>query len=285
MTRSARLAALAAAVLFSTGGAAVKVAAFTTAEVSGLRSGIAALTLLLWYRRDLVWTRWTVPAAIAYAAMLTLYVAATRLTTAASAIFLQSTAPIYVLLLSPFVLGERVTRRDGRYLVAVAAGMVFCFLGQTGATTTAPRPDLGNILAAGSGLFWALTLIALRHLNREADRPVPGEAGMTVVVAGNGVAFLMALPWMFPTPKAVPIEWMTVIYLGVIQVGLAYVCLMRATRRLPALEVSLLLLLEPVLNPVWTWIVRDEVPGRWTVAGGAVILGATAIRTWGSRSV
>lgn len=284
MTRSARVAALAAAVLFSTGGAAVKVAAFTTAQVSGLRSGIAALTLLFWYRRHLAWTRWTAPAALAYAAMLTLYVAATRLTTAANAIFLQSTAPIYVLLLSPLVLREQVRRRDGGYLVAVAAGMVFCFLGQSSATTTAPRPGVGNFLAAGSGVFWALTLIALRHLNREARRPLTGEAGMTVVVTGNALAFLVVLPWMFPMPTALPSEWMTVIYLGVIQVGLAYVCLMRATRGLPALEVSLLLLLEPVLNPIWAWIVRDEIPGRWNVAGGAVILGATAIRTWGSRS-
>jgi drug/metabolite transporter (DMT)-like permease len=64
----------------------------------------------------------------------------------------------------------------------------------------------------------------------------------------------------------------------------AYVCLTAAMRRLPAFDVSLLLLLEPVLNPVWTWLVRGEVPGRWTVTGGAVILGATAFRTWRSRS-
>jgi drug/metabolite transporter (DMT)-like permease len=284
MMRSARLAVLAAAVLFSTGGAAVKVAAFTIPQVSGFRSGIAALTLLAWYHRDLAWTRWTAPAALAYAAMLTLYVAATRFTTAANAIFLQSTAPIYVLLLSPVLLGERVTRRDVEYLVTVAFGMVLCFFGQTRATATASDPALGNVLAAGSGVFWGLTLIALRHFSRDSHRPASGNAGITVVVVGNGLAFLAAIPWMFPMPKALPVEWATLVYLGVFQVGLAYVCLMRAARRLPALEVSLLLLFEPVLNPLWTWIIRDEVPGRWTVAGGAVILGATAFRTWRSRS-
>jgi len=286
MTRSARFAALAAAILFSTGGAAVKVGSFTAPQVSGLRSGIAALTLLFWYRRDLAWTRWTVPASVAYAATLTLYVVASRWTTAANAIFLQSTAPLYLLPLSPLILGERVSRRDVEYLVTVAFGMVLCFLGQTRATTTAPNPAIGNLLAAGSGVFWALTLVALRYLNRGDPRTAStgyGNPGITAVVAGNALAFLAALPWMFPPSRALPVEWLTILYLGVIQIALAYVCLMRATSRLPALEVSLLLLLEPVLNPVWAWMIRDEVPGHWTVAGGAVILGATAIRTWRSR--
>ena len=170
------------------------------------------------------------------------------------------------------------------YLVAVGFGMVLCFLGQTGATTTAPAPALGNVLAAGSGVFWALTLIALRHFGRDGHGESAAEAGITVVVAGNALAFLVAVPWMLPIPKALPIEWMTILYLGVIQVGLAYVFLTRAARHVPALEISLLLLFEPVLNPIWTWIIRDEVPGRWTVAGGAVILGATGLRTWFARS-
>jgi len=283
MMRSARIAALGAALLFSTGGAAVKVTAFTTPQVSGLRSGIAALTLLIWYRRHLAWTRWTLPAALAYAATLTLFVAATRQTTAANAIFLQSTAPIYVVMLSPWLLREPVSRRDISYLLAIAVGMTFCFLGQTRTSVTAPNPELGNLYAVGSGAFWGLTLIALRHLNRDSHRVTAGEPGMTAVIAGNALAFLIAIPWMSPLPNAPFVEWITMLHLGVVQVGLAYVCLTVATRRLPALEVSLLLLIEPVLNPVWTWIVRGEVPGQWTMVGGAVILSATALRTWRAR--
>jgi drug/metabolite transporter (DMT)-like permease len=267
--------------------------------VSGLRSGIAALSLLIWYRRQLAWTRWTLPAAVAYAATLTLFVAATRQTTAANAIFLQSTAPIYVVLLSPWVLREPASRRDIAYLIAVAVGMTCCFLGGTRPSETTPNPELGNLLGVTSGVFWALTLIALRYLNREshrgaADRPRPtanpvhaasAEPAITAVVAGSALACLVAMPWMLPLPPAPLVEWLTLLYLGVFQIGLAYVCLTRATRRLPALDVSLLLLVEPVLNPAWTWIVRGETPGGWTLIGGAVILGATAIRTWRSRSV
>jgi len=282
--QSARFAAVSAALLFSTGGAAIKVASFTTPQVSGLRSGIAALTLFIWYRRQLAWTRWTLPAAIAYAATLTLFVASTRQTTAANAIFLQSTAPIYVVLLSPWLLGEPVSRRDIASVLAIALGMACCLLGQPQRTGMVPAPGLGNLLAVGSGLAWALTLIALRRLNRDSQLTAPAEPGLTGVIAGSALAWLIALPWTFPLPDAPVVEWLTVLYLGVVQVGLAYVCLTIATRRLPALEVSLLLLIEPVLNPVWTWVVRGEVPAAWTVAGGAVILGATTIRTWRARS-
>src|SRR5689334_12696522 len=216
MTRSARLAALGAAILFSTGGAAIKVAAFSTPQVSGLRSGIAALTLLLWYRRYLTWTRWTGPAAIAYAATLTLFVAATRQTTAANAIFLQYTAPIYVLLLSPLALDEHISRRDLPFLVALTGGTIVCFLGQTRATVTAPNPGAGNLLAAGAGVAWAATLISLRHFNRRGDRSGQAEGGITVVIAGNALASVGALPLMFPLPNAPAAAWLTLVYLGVI---------------------------------------------------------------------
>jgi drug/metabolite transporter (DMT)-like permease len=101
---------------------------------------------------------------------------------------------------------------------------------------------------------------------------------MAAVVSGNAIAAIGALPFAWPFPEASPGEWGTVIYLGVCQIGLAYVCLTSAIRHLPALEVSLLLLIEPVLNPTWTWIFRGEQPGVWTIAGGAIILAATGVR-------
>lgn len=285
-SRRARLLALAAAVLFSTGGAGIKVAAFDAAQVSSLRSGIAALTLLLWAalalrpRRasdepTLVWSGPVVTAGVVYAAMLTLFVASTKLTTAANAIFLQATAPLYLLVLAPMVLGERFRRRELVYLCALAAGMVGCFIGRPVATGTAPNPALGNLLGAASGLVWAFTLIALRFTARD-DRS--GTATISAVVAGNAFAFLGALPAAVPFPAAPAGEWATVVYLGVFQIGLAYIFLASAVRRLPALEISLLLLLEPVLNPIWTWLIRGEDPGPWTIAGGGVIITATAIK-------
>jgi len=272
---AARLQALAAAILFSTGGAGIKVESFSAAQVSMVRSGIAALALLVWLRGRVRWTPGSVGAGVIYAATLSLFVGATKLTTAANAIFLQSAAPLYLLILAPLILHERVRRRDVLYLAAVGAGMVLCFVGRSAATVTASNPALGNWLGAASGLSWALTLLTLRKIGRDdAD----GTATVAAVTAGNGIAFLGAVPFALPLPAAAAGEWATLVYLGVFQIGLAYVCLSAAIRRLPALEISLLLLLEPVLNPVWTWVVRGESPGGWTILGGSVIVGATAVK-------
>ena len=91
---------------------------------------------------------------------------------------------------------------------------------------------------------------------------------MSAVAAGNLFASIAALPFALPLPAASTGEWITIVYLGVCQIGLGYVCLTAGIRHLPALDVSLLLLVEPVLNPVWTWILRGESPGSWTIVGG-----------------
>jgi len=274
-TGRARLQVLAAALLFSTGGAGIKAEAFTAAQVSCLRSGIAALALIVWLRGRITWS-WPIAATgVIYAVMLTLFVAATKLTTAANAIFLQATAPLYLLVLAPVVLRERFRRRDLVFFAALTIGMVLCFLGRAQPTATAPDPATGNLLGAASGCVWALTLVALRYVGRD-DRT--GNATISAVVAGNAFAFAGALPAAMPLPPAPTAEWITVAYLGVFQIGVAYICLSAAVRRLPALETSLLLLVEPVLNPIWTWLIRGEDPGGWTVIGGAVIVTATAVK-------
>ena len=272
---TARLLALAAAVLFSTGGAGIKVESFTAPQVSFVRSGLAAVALLLWLRGRVAWRPSAVGAGIVYAATLSLFVGATKLTTAANAIFLQSAAPLYVLALAPFLLHERTRRRDAVFLAVVGAGVLLCFLGRPAATSTASNPALGNWLGAASGLAWALTLLTLRRIGR-ADHA--GNATVAAVIAGNAFASGAAFPFALPLPVASVAEWATLVYLGVFQIGLAYVCLTRAIRGLPALEVSLLLFLEPVLNPLWTWLIRGESPGGWTLVGGGIIISTTAIK-------
>ena len=273
--QTARLQAIAAALLFSTGGAAIKVAAFNSAQIAGLRSGIAALVLLTWLRGRVRFTPPIIVVSVIYACTLTLFVHATKLTTAANAIFLQSAAPLYILVLGPFLIGERFHRRDLIYFGALAIGMAFCFAGQAPAIVTAPDPATGNLLAALCGFSWALTLLGLRWVQRDHASE---RLGMSVVVVGNAIASAASLPFAWPLPAAPAAEWATVVYLGVVQIGLAYVCLTKAMRHLPALEASLLLLLEPVLNPLWAWLIRDEIPGPWTLVGGAIILAATAIK-------
>jgi len=272
----ARIQAVLAAVLFSTGGAGIKVEAFDGLQVSSLRSGIAAVALLAFMGARLTWSVPVLLAGVVYAATLTLFVLSTKLTTAANAIFLQSTAPFYLLLLGPIVLRERFERGDVWYLTALAAGVFLCFWGQPTVTATAPDPVRGNILGVLCSVAWAFTLVALRYIERDHSS---SGVGLSAVTIGNAIACLVALPFAWPFPTASAGEWGTIVYLGVGQIGVAYLCLTAAIRHLPALEVSLLLLIEPVLNPVWTWLLRGEHPGSWTIAGGAIILTATAVRS------
>jgi drug/metabolite transporter (DMT)-like permease len=272
-----RLLLLAAATLFSTGGAAIKAATMTSWQVAGFRSGVAALALTLLVpaaRRG--WTWKLVSVGAAYASVLVLFVLATRLTTAANAIFLQSTAPVYLLLLAPLLLHERIRRSDLLFIGAIGAGMALVLLGGHNATASAPDPALGDRYAALSGLAWALTMSGLRWIGRSG----PDNASTPAVAVGNLIAFLACLPMALPVLHITTTDVVVLLYLGVFQIGLAYFCVTRAIRYVPAFEATALLLLEPALNPLWTWLVQHETPGVPAVAGGMVILLATGVHTW-----
>jgi drug/metabolite transporter (DMT)-like permease len=276
--RRARLEIVGAALLFSTGGAVIKATSLGAWEVAGLRSGIAALALVLFLPGARSgFTPRALAVAVSYAATLVLFVAGNKLTTSAATIFLQSTAPLYVLVASPWLLGERVSRLDLMAMVPVAAGLLMVFLGAGPPARTAPDPLLGNVLGALSGVAWAATVMGLRWLGS-------GGAGaatpMGAVVLGNLLAFLACVPFFGPLAAAAPRDWLAVGYLGVFQIAAAYALLAAAVRHLKALEVALLVLVEPALNPLWAWLVHGEDPGAWTVAGGALILGATTARSW-----
>ena len=268
---------LAAAALFSTGGAAIKAATLTGWQVASFRSGVAAVAVLLMLpasRRG--WNRRSAVVGVAYAATMILFVLANKLTTSANTIFLQSTAPIYLVLLGPWLLGERNRPRDLLFMVAMAAGLAFFFVGTEAPAATAPRPFAGNILALFSGCGWALTVMGIRWIGRGDAGDEHSAAG--AVVIGNSVAFLFCLPWALPVHTSTATDWAVIVYLGVVQIGLAYVCVTSALRHIPALEAALLLLLEPVLNPVWAWLFHGERPGNWALCGGIVILVVTAIK-------
>jgi drug/metabolite transporter, DME family len=278
----ARLQLIGAALLFSTGGAAIKAAAFTGWQIASLRSGFAALALLLMApeaRRG--WTPQSALVGVAYAACLTLFVLANRLTTAANTIFLQSTAPLYILLLAPWLLKEPVRRRDFGFMLVVGLGLTLFFIGVDQPVVTAPDPVRGNLLALVSGFCWALTVCGLRWLTARPGRGSPVAA----VASGNLTAFLVTLPFAVPLGSHSLADWSIVIYLGVFQIALAYLLVTSAINHIPALEASMILLIEPALNPVWAWLMQGEVPGMWAVIGGAVILGATTAKSWAERRV
>jgi DME family drug/metabolite transporter len=273
----ARLRLAAAAALFSTGGAAIKACTLSSWQIAAFRSVIAAATLLALLpaaRRR--WSRSTIAVGAAYAATLILFVTANKLTTAANTIFLQYTAPLYILILGPVLLDEHIGRRDLVYMGILAAGLALFFVGIDSPSASAPHPFAGNVVAAAAGISWALTVIGLRAMGRRNE----DGAGLAAVVAGNVMAFVVCLPLAVPVQASGLTDWLTLAYLGVFQIGVAYMLLVPAMQHVRALDASLLLLLEPVLNPVWAWLAQGETPSPWSLGGGALILTATACKAW-----
>jgi drug/metabolite transporter (DMT)-like permease len=269
-----RLQVALAAALFSTGGAAIKSVGFGGWQVAAFRALVACATLLvLLPEARRAWSRRVVLVGLAYAATTLLFVQANRHTTAANAIFLQSTSPALIVVLAPLLLREPVRRRDLVHLAVMGAGMALFFVGAPRRFATAPDPVLGNVLGAACAVTWAFTLIGYRWLASRGGSVAPAAA------AGNLVAAMVALACAGPLAAGRPADWLIVVYLGVVQLGLPYLLLVRAVPRLAALDVSLLLLIEPVLNPVWAWLTHGEVPSPAALAGGLVILAATALRS------
>ncbi|HZU24503.1 MAG TPA: DMT family transporter [Bryobacteraceae bacterium] len=274
-----RLLLIATAVLFSTGGAVIKGTTLNGWQVGGLRSVIAATAILILIpdaRRN--WTLRQAPVALAYGSTVLLYVTATKLTTAANAIFLQESAPLWVFFTAPLLLKERIRRSDIVLIGAVAAGMALFFTGSEPARATAPDPRLGNMLALASGLTWALTITGLRWIARDAT---PGSfAGMSTIALGNLAAAIVAAVFAFPIVHFTLRDAAAVTWLGLFQISLAYVLLTRGIRSVPVFEATTLLLLEPALNPLWTWLVHGERPSAHALAGGGIIVLATGLNAW-----
>ena len=278
-TRAARLELLLAALLFSTGGTAIKAISLTGWQVVSLRSLVAALVLLIGTRawRGFSWRSLLVGGL--QAATMTTFVIANKLTTAANAVFLQASAPLYIAALGPLLLGERFKRRDLPLLAAILGGILLLFVGSQEPLATAPNRLLGTLVGVVSGLCWSLTVMGLRWLGKR-DPSGDGMATGAAAIAGNVLACAVAAPFAFPFQAVRAADVAGVAYLGIFQVGGAYLLLSRGIRHVAAAKASLLLLVEPALSPVWAWLVHGEAPGLWPVVGGVLIIGAATMATW-----
>jgi drug/metabolite transporter (DMT)-like permease len=258
---------LIASVFWSLGGLLIKGVEWSALAIAATRSAIAAATIVAFMRGRLhfTWSRWQVGAAIAYAGTVLLFVLATKLTTAANAILLQYTAPIYIALAAPWFLGEPSRRRDWIAIVVTLAGMSLFFFDQLSA-----RGMTGNVVAIASGVaFAALTLL----VRRQKDGSV-----VESIVLGNVIAAVCGLPFVhapFPDARG----WALLAALGVVQLGISYILYAAAMKHATAMEAALVPMLEPVLNPVWVLLVRGERPGPYALVGGLVVLGVVAVRT------
>jgi len=154
-------------------------------------------------------------------------------------------------------------------ILTVAAGAILLLLGSKVTGATSPDPARGNLLGLVAGVTWALTLTGLRWAGKQHGHADPAAA---TVIAGNILAFAICLPMATPVSDPSLANLAVVLYLGVFQIAIAYIFLTRSIREVPGLEAATLLLIEPVFNPVWTWIVHGERPGTMALLGGFIIV-------------
>jgi drug/metabolite transporter (DMT)-like permease len=253
------------AVLWSSGGLLIKMISWNPIAIAGVRSAIAALVLLVFLRHPrITWSSAQIGGAIAYTVTVILFVSANKLTTAANAILLQYTSPIYVALFGTWFLEERATWLDWITIFAVIGGMGLFFLDDLTA-----GGFWGNVCAISSGVTFACLVLFMRK--QKNDSPLES------IFLGNILTALVGLPFMF---KAMPSasSWVGLILSGVLQLGLSHVLYSAAIKHVAALEAILISFIEPILNPLWVLLIMGEAPGPWALVGGFIVLASVTIR-------
>ena len=256
---------LGAAILWSTGGLFIKATQLSALELSFGRSLLAAITIAIFTRREgFGINRISGITSLLYAALIILFVLATKLTTAANAIFLQYTAPVYVLILEPIFYKEKFRLRDLITVTVCLGGMVLFFVGRL-----RPEDVTGNVLALASGVCFALFFLLLRHSKaRDVNRASSAIYGNLIVVLICAPAFFGALE------KGISgADVSRVAYLGIVQIGFAYLLFTSAMARgVRSIDAGIVGYIEPVLNPLWVFLFLGERPSGWAMIGGLIII-------------
>lgn len=255
----------AAAVLWSLGGFLIKSVELHPLAIAGTRSTIALFVIWGFVGRPkFSWSKAQLGGALAYAATVILFVAANRLTTAANAIMLQFTAPIYVALLAQKFLNEKNSALDWVAIVTTFVGIAMFFV-----DFLSPAGMLGNVFALLSGVSFACLVVLLRY--QKEGSPILS------ILLGNALTAFIGLPFVAFGPPAAA-DWPPLLVLGVVQLGIPYILYSLAIKHVSALDAILIPVLEPLLNPVWAFLLLRETPGQWALFGGFVVLASVTMR-------
>ncbi len=251
-------------ILWSTGGMLIKLVDLNPIAIAGYRSIFAAILIAFFIKKSAFKFSWNkLLGAISYTAMVILFVSATKATTAASAILLQYTSPVYIAILGGWLLKEKANIRDWVVIFFVIIGMVLFFIDDISSGSLQ-----GNILAILSGVAMAFNTIFMRR-EKDAD---PLEN----VFWGCILTIIVAFPFMV---KHVPNMngWVGIGLLGIFQLGLPYILYAKAIKHITALQSTFLSLIEPLLSPVWVFLTIGELPGLMSILGGIVVLASVTI--------
>lgn len=264
---------------WSTGGLLIKLVDWHPMAIWSARSAFAALLLWAVRRpslRAISRAEWA--AALTLAATTGLFILANKLTTAANAILIQYSAPVWIALFGRWFLGERTSRLDWMTIALVLGGIVLFF-----ADELAPGHLAGNLVALAAGIAFAFSTMTLRRvaLSHTDERPVDP---LRPVILGHALAAVVGAPFLFLHAPPGPEGWAALVALGFVQQGAAYLAFTWAIRHATALEAMLIPILEPIMSPLWVALAIGEYPGPWSLAGGAIVVGSVAMRAALSRA-
>lgn len=256
------------ALLWSIAGIFMKLIPWNGFAIAGVRSLIAGLTMLTYVLikgYKLVINKKTLTAGIFTALVYTCFTVANKLTTAANAIVLQFTSPVFIVVFSALIFKQRIRKRDMGVVILTLLGITLFFFDQL-----KPGYVAGNFVAIAAGLFMALMFILVGDLEPEAR--------FSAIILGQGLTFLIGLPFIVRyglvfTPTVI----VSVLTLGIFQLGISYILYVKASKYCPPLACCLLGALEPLLNPVWVAIFDGERPGIWALIGGVIVVASITV--------
>ena len=257
------------AALWSIAGIFIKLIPWNSIVIAGIRSLIAGAVMFVYMRYKRIGftaDRRSMLGGLALCCTLTCFVAANKLTTAANSIVLQFTAPMFIVVFSVLFLKKKFSRSDIFAVVLTMLGISLFFFDQL-----TPGHLLGNCVAIVAGMAFAGYYMSLEGAS-ESER-------MSAILMAHGLTFCVSIPFIALEPPelgAAPV--ICIFILGVVQLGIPYVLLGRASGSCPPLACSLLGAVEPLLNPVWVVIFDGEAPGMWALIGGVVVV--VTITVW-----
>lgn len=259
------------ACMWSIGGIFIKLVSWSPFLIAGGRSLLSAAVVAIFMyitKTKLNVCKYSIGAGFSLMGVLICFVAANKLTTAANAIILQYTAPIFILIISILFLHQKVHKKEAIIVGITTIGIIFFFFDQL-----SPGNILGNLLAILAGLMLGImfTLVGIGGGQDDSIR-------LSGILFGHILTALVGIPIGLPmTDSFAASEFLCIIILGIVQLGIPYVLYALASRDCSPLACSLIGMLEPLLNPVWVFIFDGEAPGFYALIGGAIVVAAVTI--------
>lgn len=262
-TRSSLLLAL-TAIMWSTGGLFIKMVNWNPLAIAGMRSFIASMVFvayLLFRREKLLFNRKTFFCGLTLALTMLLFCCANKLTTSANAVILQSSSPVHIIWISSLFYHQKYRRRDFIAVGITMAGILLFFCG-----SLTPGNLLGNLLGLCSGVTMAAMTVTTNQLP-------DSRSASSALLIGHGLTALIGLPFLMDSGNVFTTQsFLCLLVLGIFQLGIPYLLYGLCAQHTPPLLCSLIVMLEPLLNPVWVFLFMGEMPGLFALLGGLVVL-------------